>query len=196
MSWLKSALQAVKKNDPAPRSTAEILLTYPGLHALFAHRVSHALYQRSFFLLARVHANLWRFLTGIDIHPGAQIAAGVFIDHGMGLVIGETAVVEEDVVLYHGATLGGTGKNTGIRHPTIRKGAMISAHVQILGAIEVGEKAKVGASSVVLQDVPAYTTVVGIPAQIVRSYEPITQEIVSPIANDLTKAESAVSCCQ
>ena len=168
MGWLKRAVQAAKRQDPAARSTAEVLLTYPGIHALFWHRFSHFLYQRNHFLLARMNAQLWRFFTGIEIHPGAKIGQGVFIDHGMGLVIGETAEVEDDVVLHHGVTLGGTGKHKTKRHPTVKKGALISAHVQILGPVVIGERAKIGASAVVLHDIPADATAVGIPAKVVR----------------------------
>ncbi|MBL1229370.1 serine O-acetyltransferase [Enterococcus sp. BWB1-3] len=168
MSWLKRSIAAVRKNDPAARSTAEILFTYPGVYALFWHRLSHFLYNHHLYLLAKIHAQFWRFLTGIEIHPGATIAPGVFIDHGMGVVIGQTAEIEEDVVLFHGVTLGGTGKDSGKRHPTVKKGAIISAHAQILGPVTIGEQAKVGASAVVLIDVPDRATAVGIPAKIVR----------------------------
>ena len=113
MGWFARAVEAAKKNDPAARSTLEIVLTYPGFHALFWHRVSHYLYQHKLYLLAKINAQFWRFITGIEIHPGAQIGQGVFIDHGMGIVIGETAEVADDVVLFHGVTLGGTGKETG-----------------------------------------------------------------------------------
>ncbi|EPH98439.1 MULTISPECIES: serine O-acetyltransferase EpsC [unclassified Enterococcus] len=168
MSWLKRAVRAVKENDPAARSTLEVLLTYPGLHALFWHRTSHFLYQHKFYLLAKINAQIWRFLTGVEIHPGAQIASGVFIDHGMGVVIGETAEIGEDVVLFHGVTLGGTGKQAGKRHPTVKKGAMISANAQILGPVVIGENAKIGAGAVVLHDIPDEATAVGIPAKVVR----------------------------
>lgn len=168
MMWLKKAIEAVKQNDPAARSTAEILLTYPGLHALFWHRWSHFLYRHHLFLLAKLNAQFWRFITGVEIHPGAKIASGVFIDHGMGIVIGQTAEIEEDVVLFHGVTLGGTGKDTGKRHPTVKKGAMIHAHAQILGPVTIGARAKVGASAVVLIDIPDDATAVGIPAKVVR----------------------------
>jgi serine O-acetyltransferase len=168
MSWFKKGIEAAKKNDPAARSTMEIVLTYPGFHALFWHRVSHVLYRRHFYLLAKMHAQFWRFITGVEIHPGAKIAAGVFIDHGMGVVIGETAEIEEDVVLFHGVTLGGTGKDHGKRHPTVKKGALISANAQILGPITIGEKAKIGASAVVIKDIPDGATAVGIPAKVVR----------------------------
>lgn len=168
MGWWRQTIDIVKELDPAARTTAEVLLTYPGVKALAAHRVSHWLWRHDLKLLARMHSQFWRFWTQIEIHPGAQIAPGVFIDHGSGLVIGETAVIEEGVMLYHGVTLGGTGKDTGKRHPTIRRGALISAHSQLIGPIEIGEQAKVGAASVVLADVPADVTVVGVPARVVR----------------------------
>lgn len=164
----REGIRVTWENDPAARSALEIILTYPGLKALAAHRVSHWLWKHNAKLLARMHSQFWRFLTQIEIHPGAQIAYGVFIDHGSGLVIGETAVVETGVKLYHGVTLGGTGKDEGKRHPTVRQGALISAHSQLLGPIEIGENAKVGAGAVVVSDVPANVTVVGIPAKVVR----------------------------
>ena len=162
------AIRVTKENDPAARTALEVFLTYPGVKALAAHRISHFLWRHHLKLLARMHSQFWRFWTQIEIHPGAEIAHGVFIDHGSGLVIGETAIVEKDVKLYHGVTLGGTGKDKGKRHPTIRQGALISAHSQLLGPIEVGENAKVGASAVVVTDVPPEVTVVGIPAKLVR----------------------------
>lgn len=168
MGWWKETIEIVKEKDPAARSSLEVLLTYPGVKALAAHRLSHFLWSHGFKLLARMHSQFWRFWTNIEIHPGAQIAPGVFIDHGAGLVIGETAIVESGVMLYHGVTLGGTGKDTGQRHPIVRKGALISAHSQLIGPIEIGENAKVGAAAVVLADVPADVTVVGMPAKIVR----------------------------
>lgn len=168
MEWLKKAIKAVKMNDPAVHSTIEVVLTYPGLHALFWHRLSHFLYRHHLFLLAKMHAQFWRFVTGIEIHPGAKIASGVFIDHGMGVVIGQTAEIEEEVVLFHGVTLGGTGKDTGKRHPTVKKGAMIHAHAQILGPVTIGARAKIGAAAVVLTDIPEDATAVGIPAKVVR----------------------------
>ncbi len=162
------AIRVTKENDPAARTALEVFLTYPGVKALAAHRISHFLWRHHLKLLARMHSQFWRFWTQIEIHPGAEIAHGVFIDHGSGLVIGETAIVEKDVKLYHVVTLGGTGKDKGKRHPTIRQGALISAHSQLLGPIEVGENAKVGASAVVVTDVPPEVTVVGIPAKVVR----------------------------
>lgn len=168
MGWWKESIAIVKEQDPAARSSLEVILTYPGIKALAAHRLSHFLWNHNFKLLARMHSQFWRFWTQIEIHPGATISEGVFIDHGSGLVIGETAIVEKGAMLYHGVTLGGTGKDKGKRHPTIRKGALISAHSQIIGPIEVGENAKVGAAAVVLADVPADVTVVGVPAKVVR----------------------------
>ncbi|HGC6448910.1 TPA: serine O-acetyltransferase [Streptococcus agalactiae] len=168
MGWWKESIAIVKEQDPAARSSLEVILTYPGIKALAAHRLSHFLWNHNFKLLARMHSQFWRFWTQIEIHPGATISEGVFIDHGSGLVIGETAIVEKGAMLYHGVTLGGTGKDKGKRHPTIRKGALISAHSQIIGPIEVGENAKVGAAAVVLADVPADVTVVGVLAKVVR----------------------------
>lgn len=168
MGWWQEAIAAAKRNDPAVRTGVEVVLTYPGVHALFFHRISHFLYRHHWFLLARIHSQFWRFLTGIEIHPGAKISPGVFIDHGMGVVIGETAEVERDVVLFHGVTLGGTGKDTGKRHPTVRQGAFISANAQILGPIEIGAGSKIGAGAVVLKDIPADATAVGVPAKVAR----------------------------
>ena len=181
MGWWRETIDIVKENDPAARTTLEVLLTYPGVKALAAHRLSHFLWKHDFKLLARMHSQFWRFWTQIEIHPGAQIESGVFIDHGSGLVIGETAIVEKGVLLYHGVTLGGTGKDVGKRHPTVRKGALISAHAQVIGPVEIGENAKVGAAAVVVADVPSDVTVVGIPAKIVRVHgqkdEPTIHEV-------------------
>lgn len=180
MGWWRETIDIVKENDPAARTSLEVLLTYPGVKALAAHRVSHFLWNHGFKLLARMHSQFWRFWTQIEIHPGATIASGVFIDHGAGLVIGETAIVEKGVMLYHGVTLGGTGKDTGKRHPTVREGALVSAHAQVIGPIEIGAKAKVGAGAVVVSDVPSDVTVVGVPAKIVRVHgkkdEPIIHQ--------------------
>lgn len=180
MGWWRETIDIVKENDPAARTSLEVLLTYPGVKALAAHRVSHFLWNHGFKLLARMHSQFWRFWTQIEIHPGATIASGVFIDHGAGLVIGETAVVEKGVILYHGVTLGGTGKDVGKRHPTVREGALVSAHAQVIGPIEIGAKAKVGAGAVVVSDVPSDVTVVGVPAKIVRVHgkkdEPIIHQ--------------------
>ena len=180
MGWWRETIDIVKENDPAARTSLEVLLTYPGVKALAAHRVSHFLWNHGFKLLARMHSQFWRFWTQIEIHPGATIASGVFIDHGAGLVIGETAIVEKGVMLYHGVTLGGTGKDVGKRHPTVCEGALVSAHAQVIGPIEIGAKAKVGAGAVVVSDVPSDVTVVGVPAKIVRVHgkkdEPIIHQ--------------------
>ena len=180
MGWWRETIDIVKENDPAARTSLEVLLTYPGVKALAAHRVSHFLWNHGFKLLARMHSQFWRFWTQIEIHPGATIASGVFIDHGAGLVIGETAIVEKGVMLYHGVTRGGTGKDVGKRHPTVREGALVSAHAQVIGPIEIGAKAKVGAGAVVVSDVPSDVTVVGVPAKIVRVHgkkdEPIIHQ--------------------
>lgn len=171
MGRMREEIQAVKQNDPAARTTLEVALTYPGVHAIWAHRVSHFLHRRRLKLLARINSQFWRFITGIEIHPGAKIGRRVFIDHGMGVVIGETAEIGDDVVIFHGVTLGGTGKDCGKRHPTIKNGVLLSAQAQILGPITIGEGAKIGASAVVLKDVPAGATAVGIPAKLVRRSE-------------------------
>ena len=195
MGWWRETIDIVKENDPAARTTLEVLLTYPGVKALAAHRLSHFLWENGFKLLARMHSQFWRFWTQIEIHPGAQIESGVFIDHGSGLVIGETAIVEKGVLLYHGVTLGGTGKDVGKRHPTVRKGALISAHAQVIGPVEIGENAKVGAGAVVVADVPSDVTVVGIPAKIVRVHgqkdEPTIHEVEEQREYYLDKMEHA-----
>lgn len=165
---LRADIRAAKRNDPAARSKFEIWLTYSGVHALSWHRWAHFLYKIKLKLLARMTSQFAKWLTGIEIHPAAKIAGGVFIDHGTGVVIGETAEIEEDVVIYQGVTLGGTGKEKGKRHPTIKRGAMISAGAKVLGGFTVGEYAKIGAGAVVLKEVPPYATVVGVPGLVVR----------------------------
>ena len=165
---LRADINAAKKNDPAARSKFEIWLTYSGVKALSWHRYANFLYRIRLRLLARMTSQFAKWLTGIEIHPAAKIAGGVFIDHGTGVVIGETAEIEEGVVIYQGVTLGGTGKDKGKRHPTIKKGAMISAGAKVLGGFTVGEYAKIGAGAVVLKEVPPYATVVGVPGIVVR----------------------------
>ena len=165
---LRADIRAAKQNDPAARSKFEIWLTYSGVHALSWHRWAHFLYKIKLRLLARMTSQFAKWLTGIEIHPAAKIAGGVFIDHGTGVVIGETAEIEEGVVIYQGVTLGGTGKEKGKRHPTIKRGAMISAGAKVLGGFTVGEYAKIGAGAVVLKEVPPYATVVGVPGLVVR----------------------------
>ncbi len=165
---LRLDIAAAKANDPAARNKFEIWLTYSGVHALSWHRWANRLYRMHLKLFARMTSQFAKFLTGIEIHPAAKIAPGVFIDHGQGVVIGETAEIGAGTVLYQGCTLGGTGKETGKRHPTVGENCVISAGAKVLGAITIGDHAKVGAGAVVLKDVPAYATVVGVPARIVR----------------------------
>ena len=162
---LKYEIERIMKNDPAARSSIEVLLLYPTIHALIAYRVSHYLYKKNIFLLARLISQVSRFFTGIEIHPGAKIGKGLVIDHGMGVVIGETAEIGDDVLIYHGVTLGGTGKDKGKRHPTVGNNVVIGAGAKVLGPIYVGSNAKIGANSVVLKEVPNGATAVGIPAK-------------------------------
>ncbi len=164
---IKKDIKAVYNNDPAAKSIIEVILCYSGLHALILHRIANYLYKRKFFLISRIISQISRFFTGVEIHPGAQIGEGTFIDHGLGIVIGETTEIGDNVTLYQGVTLGGTGKDTGKRHPTIEDNAIISCGAKVLGPIVVGRNSKVGAGAVVLKDVPSNCTVVGIPARIV-----------------------------
>lgn len=167
ISAIKREIQVVFNRDPAARSVLEIILCYPGLHAIINHRLAHFLYRHKRFFLARLVAHISRFLTGIEIHPGAEIGFGFFIDHGGGIVIGETAVVGDNVTLYQGVTLGGTGKEKGKRHPTVGNNVTISTGAIILGNINIGNNVKIGAGSVVLKSVPDNCTVVGVPGRIV-----------------------------
>ncbi len=166
-SRLKKDIRVVFERDPAARSVWEVIFCYSGLHAIWMHRISHALYLRGWVLLPRMISNFCRFLTGIEIHPGATIGEGLFIDHGTGIVIGETAELGKNVTLYQGVTLGGTGKEKGKRHPTIGNNVVVASGAKVLGSFTVGDHAKIGAGSVVLKPVPAYATVVGIPGRIV-----------------------------
>lgn len=166
---IKESIEVVFEKDPAAKNWLEVLLCYPSLHAMAFHRVAHWLHRRKIPLLPRLISQLSRFLTGIEIHPGATIGRRFFIDHGMGVVIGETAVVGDDVMLYHQVTLGGTGKDTGKRHPTLEDGVVVGAGAKILGNITVGKNARIGAGSVVLRDVPPNATVVGIPGRVVST---------------------------
>ena len=169
---LRADVRAAKANDPAARSSFEVLLTYAGVHALSWHRAAYFLHKIKLKLLARIISQISRFFTGIEIHPAAKIEGGVFIDHGAGVVIGETAEVHRGVVIYQGVTLGGTGKEKGKRHPTIMEDVVLSAGAKVLGSFTVGRGAKIGAGAVVLKEVPAYATVVGIPGRIVRIRPP------------------------
>lgn len=164
---LKEDVDIIFEQDPAARSYLEVILTYSGLHAIWSHRLAHGFYKRKFYFIARVISQISRFFTGIEIHPGARIGRRLFIDHGMGVVIGETCEIGDNVTLYQGVTLGGTGKEKGKRHPTVKDGALIATGAKVLGSITVGEDARIGAGSVVLKDVPPNSTVVGIPGRIV-----------------------------
>jgi serine O-acetyltransferase len=166
---IREDIRSIFDRDPAARSTLEIVTCYPGVHAMLFHRMSHRLWQWHFYWLARFLSHISRFLTGIEIHPGATIGRRFFIDHGMGVVIGETAVIEDDVTLYHGVTLGGTSWNKGRRHPTLQSGVVIGAGAKVLGPITVGAGARVGSDAVVVKDVPAGATAVGNPARIIEN---------------------------
>ncbi|MFI3188800.1 serine O-acetyltransferase [Crenothrix sp. D3] len=183
LNWLKEDVACVFERDPAAQSVFEIITTYPGVHAILIHRVSHHCWTAGFKWLARFIAHLGRFLTGIEIHPAAVIGRRFFIDHGMGVVIGETTIIGDDCTLYHGVTLGGTTWNKGKRHPTLHNGVVIGAGAKVLGPIEIGAGARVGSNSVVLKAVPAGATVVGIPAHIVDNQAKKTQR--SELANKM-----------
>jgi serine O-acetyltransferase len=170
---IRDDIEAVFARDPAARSKIEVLLCYPGLHALLAHRLAHRLWVRGWLLTARWLSQVSRFLTGIEIHPGAVIGERFFIDHGMGVVIGETAEIGDDVTLYQGVTLGGVSGDPGKRHPTLEDGVVVGAGAAVLGPFTVGKAARIGSNAVVLQAVPANTTVVGVPAHAVKRPVPV-----------------------
>ncbi len=181
-SMLRADIETALKRDPAARSRLEVIVCYPGVHALLLHRIARGLHDLGIGFWPRLISHLGRFLTGIEIHPAAQIGSGVFIDHGMGVVIGETAIVGEGCTLYQGVTLGGTGKETGKRHPTLGRNVIVGAGAKVLGNIRIGDDARVGAGSVVLKDVPGDATVVGIPGRVVRlgRHFPVRRERGTP----------------
>lgn len=166
---LRDHIQAIKREDPAAKSSLEVLLCYPGLHAVFIHRLAHWLYRRRGYVLARLVSQFGRFLTSVEIHPGAKIGKRLFIDHALGVVIGETTEIGDDVLLYQGVTLGGTGNERGKRHPTLGNRVVVGTGASVLGNIRLGDDVKVGAGSVVVHSVPDGCTVVGIPAKVVRT---------------------------
>lgn len=174
---VKSYIKVVLKRDPAARNTLEVLLCYPGVWSLIWHRPAHFLYRHHLKLLARIISQISRWFNGVEIHPGAEIGNGCFIDHGMGVVIGETSIVGDDVTIYQGVTLGGTGKDIGKRHPTIGDRVIISTGAKVLGPFTVGHDSKIGAGSVVLEEVPPHCTVVGIPGHIVRRNDHAAEEM-------------------
>ena len=160
-------IRAAKERDPAAPTTLEVIFAYPGVHAIWGHRISHWLWSRGARLAARTFAELTRILTGVDIHPGALLGSGLFIDHATGVVIGETAEVGDDVTLYHGVTLGGSGADTGKRHPTVGDRVVIGAGAKVLGAIKIGEDSRIGANAVVVKPVPSGSVVIGVPGQVI-----------------------------
>lgn len=167
MSFIKEQVQAIKDRDPAIKSSAEVFL-YPSFWAILSHRISHFFYKKRWYFIARLISQIARGLTGIEIHPGATLGKGLFIDHGMGVVIGETCEIGDNVTIYHQVTLGGTGKDHGKRHPTIGNNVMISTGAKVLGPFKVGDNSRIAANAVVLQEVPEDATVVGIPGRVVR----------------------------
>jgi serine O-acetyltransferase len=181
---IRQDVESVLHRDPAARSTLEVLLCYPGLHAVWGHRMTHWLWVHNFKFLARWISQLLRGLTGIEIHPGAKIGCGLFIDHGMGVVIGETAEVGSCVTLYHGVTLGGTSLNKGKRHPTLEDNVVVGAGAKILGAIIVGENSRIGANAVVVKPVPPNSVVVGVPGQVVMRSHPRTAKSLPDLDHD------------
>lgn len=201
VSEIKDDIDAICEKDPAARSRAEVLCLYSGLHALMLYRVSHALHEKGYYFPARFISQGAKFLTGIEIHPGATIGKGLFIDHGSGVVIGETAIVGDNCTLYQGVTLGGTGKDTGKRHPTLGNNVLVGAGAKLLGNFTIGDGAKIAAGAVVLQNVPENCTAVGIPARVVRrggekvlpTDEMDQTHIPDPVALQLAKIEERLA---
>ncbi|MBR3784882.1 MAG: serine O-acetyltransferase [Firmicutes bacterium] len=187
---VREDIQTVLKKDPAARNGLEVLICYPGIWALIWHKPAHWLYKHNLKLLARVISQVTRFFTGIEIHPGAQIGRRCFIDHGMAVVIGETTEIGDDVTLYQGVTLGGTGKDSGKRHPTIGNRVIVSSGAKVLGPFKVGDDVKIGSGSIVLNEIPPGCTVVGIPGKIVKRYGESTEDLnqvdlPDPVATEL-----------
>ncbi len=196
---LKEDIDIILEQDPAARGRLEVVLTYAGLHAIWAHRLAHFFYKSKLFFIARVISQISRFFTGIEIHPGAKIGRKFFIDHGMGIVIGETCEIGNNVTIFQGVTLGGTGKEKGKRHPTIEDNVLIATGAKVLGSITVGENSKIGAGSVVLKEVPANSTVVGIPGKVViqdgvRLQQKFNHnDLPDPTGNRLNKLENEMA---
>lgn len=199
---IRKDIQGIKENDPAARSSLEVILLYSGFHAVVLHRPAHWLYRHGLFFLARLISQLSRFFTGIEIHPGAKIGRGVFIDHGAGVVIGETAEVGDCCVIYQGVTLGGTGKDGGKRHPTLEEMVTVGTGAKILGPFTIGRCAKIAANAVVLESIPEGATAVGVPARVVRVFgDKIKQEkvkldhtdIPDPIANEIKALRETIA---
>lgn len=186
---VREVIQTVVEKDPAARNGLEVLLCYPGVWALIFHKPAHSLYKHHFKLIARIISQLARFLTGVEIHPGATIGRRCFIDHGMGIIIGETTEIGDDCILYQGVTLGGTGKDEGKRHPTLGDRVMVSSGAKVLGPFKVGNDVKIGSGSVVLNEIPDGCTVVGIPGKIVRRPVPVEEDMNQVDLPDPIEAE-------
>lgn len=197
---MKSDIRAVFENDPAARSRFEVIFTYSGLHAIWSHRIAHVFFRQRWFTLARMVSQVSRFFTGIEIHPGAVIGERLFIDHGMGVVIGETCEIGDDVVIYQGVTLGGSGKEKGKRHPTIGNNVVIGSGAKILGSFTVGDQSNIGANSVVLKEVPPGSTVVGIPGKIVRQggkrLDRLSHQLPDPVVDTMRELEQQLEQLQ
>lgn len=195
---LKSEVRSIRDRDPAARSDAEVLLLYPGLHAVIAHRIANKLYKQGNFFAARAVSQWARNITGIEIHPAATIGKGLFIDHGCAVVIGETTIIGDNCTIYQGATLGGTGKHVGKRHPTIGNNVMIGAGAKVLGPITIGDNSKIAAGAVVLKDIPDNSTAVGVPARVVRgkNVEPAQNldqlNVPDPVAQELASLRQRI----
>ena len=196
---VREDVNAVRERDPAARSNLEVLLLYSGVHALIAHRIAHGLYLREHYLSARAISQISRAITGIEIHPGATIGKGLMIDHGMGVVIGETAEIGDNCTIYQGVTLGGTGKDVGKRHPTLGNNVLVGAGAKVLGPFKIGDNVKIAANAVVLEEIPEQSTAVGIPAKVVRRQgvkvaNDLDQiHIPDPVAQELKRLEAKLS---
>ncbi|MBE6605636.1 MAG: serine O-acetyltransferase [Ruminococcaceae bacterium] len=178
MGDLRNTIKVIRERDPAATSSLQVVLLYPGFHAVLFHRLSHRLYRMKWYFLARMISQITKFFTGIEIHPGATIGKGLFIDHGSGVVIGETAVIGDNCTIYQGVTLGGTGKHTGKRHPTLGNNVMVGAGAKVLGPFKVGDNSKIAAGAVVLDEIPENSTAVGIPARVIKRGE---QKVVNDL---------------
>lgn len=193
---IRSDIQAVFDNDPAARSWFEVIFTYSGLHAIWSHRIAHFFYRRRWYTAARTISQISRFFTGIEIHPGARIGNRLFIDHGMGVVIGETCEIGDDVVIYQGVTLGGSGKEKGKRHPTVGNNVVIGSGAKVLGSFKIGDQANIGANSVVLKEVPAGSTVVGIPGKVVRQdgkrLDRLSHQLPDPVVDAMREMQREI----
>ena len=180
LTAIRQDIRVAKERDPAVPTTLQVIFAYPGVHAIWGHRISHWLWNRGARVAARVFAELTRILTGVEIHPGAVLGSGLFIDHATGVVIGETAEVGDDVTIFHGVTLGGTGADTGKRHPTIGDRVIVGAGAEILGPIKIGDDSRIGANAVVVKEVPSSSVVVGVPGQIISRARPGTGDDSMP----------------